>query len=301
MEPAIIKRCTLAEIEAAPNLSALLTEYGIESSIDGLGSQNMQGETYKTLEATGLLHIVGAWVGDELAGFIAVLVAVLPHYGKKVCVSESYFVASVYRKSGAGLMLLAEAERLGTEHGAVGLLLSAPHGGRLADVLPGRGYRKTNEVFFKPLGQIATRTENLPAMTDSAIDKVREAESKLLEMPQVNIPTQHTLHAGMYARTVTIPAGVAITGALIKIPTILIVDGHCEVFTGTETVILNGYHVIQAAPNRKQVFLAYTDTTLTMLFPSQAETVEQAEDEFTDEAACLWSRKNQGESLCQAG
>lgn len=300
MEPAIIKRCTLDQIEAAPNLPALLEEYGAESSIDGLGSQNMQGETYRAVESTGLLHIVGAWVGEELAGFISVLVSVLPHYGKKVCISESYFVASAHRKSGAGLLLLKEAERIGEEHGAAGFLLSAPAGGRLAGVLQGKHYRKTNEVFFKPLGQIAARIENLPAMTGEAVDLVREAETKALELPQIELPTRHSLHAGMYARTIRIPAGVAITGALIKIPTILIVSGHCEVFTGGETVELRGYHVLQAGAHRKQVFMAHEDTDLTMLFPTKATTVEQAENEFTDEADMLQTRRPdmQGVAKC---
>lgn len=300
MEPVTIKRCTLEEVEAAPNLPALLAEYGAESAIEGLGSQNMQGDTYRALEAAGLLRIVGAWLDGELIGFIAVLVSVLPHYGKRVGVSESYFVAPAHRKTGAGLLLLKEAERMALEDGAMGFLLSAPLGSRLASVLPARGYRHTNQVFFKPLGQITAHTRTIPAMTSEAVDKVRGAEAKLMELPQIDIPTQHALHAGMYARTITIPAGAAITGALIKIPTILIIDGHCEVFTGSETVELNGYHVIQAEAHRKQVFLAYTDTHLTMLFPTRAETVEQAENEFTDEAALLWSRRleNQGEHKC---
>lgn len=297
MEPAIIKRCTLAEIEDAPNLQALLAEYGVESSIDGLGGQNMQGETYKALESTGLLHIVGAWVGDELAGFIAVLDYILPHYGKRVCASESYFVASAHRKSGAGVLLRQEAERFGEEQGAVGMLMSAPVGGRLAAVLPACGYRRTNEVFFKPLGQIATRTETLPSMTSEAVGMVREAENRMRAMPQINLPVSHSLHAGMYHRTVTIPAGVGVVGALIKIPTLLIVDGHCTVFIGGGEVTLEGHHVLECQPNRKQVFEAHSDTHLTMIFPTQAATVEEAENEFTDESALLQSRK--GEQACQ--
>lgn len=296
MNDVTLKRCTLAELTAAPNFMALLDEYSAESAIDGLGSQDMQGETYAALESTGLLKIVGAYLGDELIGFIGVLCSVLPHFGKKVGISESYFVAAAHRKTGSGLLLLKEAEAIAAEYGALGFLLSAPLGGRLSSVLPAKGYEQTSQVFFKPL------EPNLPAMTDEAIGKVREAESKLLAMPQVDIPTQHSFHAGMYARTVTIPAGVAITGALIKIPTLLIVNGRCEVFTGGEVVELSGYNVIQASANRKQVFLAHEDTTLTMLFPTTATTIEQAENEFTDEADMLQTRQaeNKGVALCQA-
>lgn len=298
METAIIKRCTLDDLVTAPNWAALLDEYGAESAMDGLGAQNMQLDTYRAMEASGVLYMVGAWVNDELAGFISALISPLPHYGKLICISESFFVAPAHRKSGAGTLLRREIECIGEENGAVGVLMTAPKGGRLAKVLPLCGYRHTNDVFFKPLGQIAAHIETLPAMTSEAIDRVREAESRALELPQVELPTQHNLHAGMYARTVTVPAGMAITGALIKIPTILVVNGHCEVFTGAETVVLNGHHVIQASANRKQVFLAHTDTHLTMLFPTAATTVEQAENEFTDDADMLQTRRPQGELKC---
>ena len=43
----------------------------------------------------------------------------------------------------------------------------------------------------------------------------------MLECPQVAIQTTHHFHAGLYSRTIRIPAGVMITGALIKIPTLL--------------------------------------------------------------------------------
>lgn len=296
MNNVTLKRCALDELTAAPNWTAMLDEYSTESAIDGLGSQDMQGETYKVIERAGLLHIVGAYLGAELIGFIGVLCSVLPHYGKKVGISESYFVAAAHRKTGAGLMLLKEAEKIAGEEGALGFLLSAPLGGRLASVLPAKGYAQTNEVFYKPL------TQNLPAMTNEAIGQARAAETKLLGMPQQTIHTQHSFHAGMYARTATIPAGVAITGALIKIPTLLIVSGHCEVFTGGDVVELHGYNVIEASANRKQVFLAHEDTTLTMLFPTTATTIEQAEDEFTDEADMLQTRQaeNKGVAICQA-
>ncbi|HSV48351.1 MAG TPA: hypothetical protein VLJ58_21360 [Ramlibacter sp.] len=125
-----------------------------------------------------------------------------------------------------------------------------------------------------------------------AIGKVRALESALLaQEDQVEIPTNHVLHAGMYARTVRIPAGHAVTGALIKVPTVLIVNGDVVLYTGDGTVHLTGYHVLPAAAGRKTAFAAIGDTDLTMLFPTQAATVDQAEREFTDEFDALLSRK----------
>jgi hypothetical protein len=129
-------------------------------------------------------------------------------------------------------------------------------------------------------------------MNDDSVNKVRSLESlSLKSLPQVEINTSHIIHGGMYARTIMIPAGVMLTGALIKIATLLIVQGNVLVYIGDETIELSGYNVLPASANRKQAFLAKTDTYITMIFPSNAKDVETAEMEFTDEADILISRK----------
>ena len=131
----------------------------------------------------------------------------------------------------------------------------------------------------------------IPAMTPEAIDKVRALEAITRDLPQVEIPTDHVLHGGMYARTICIPAGVVLTGVLIRVPTLLVFDGDATVNTGDAPVRLTGYHVLAASAHRRQAFLAHEDTRLTMVFSTQAKTVAEAEDEFTDEAHLLFSRK----------
>lgn len=131
-------------------------------------------------------------------------------------------------------------------------------------------------------------------MSPEAIDKVRQLETMALALPQVPIRTEHVLHAGMYARTIVIPAGVMLTGALIKIPTLLIAQGEAVAYIGAdEPMRLGGYTVIAAAAGRKQAFLALTDLRLTMIFPTAAESVQDAEWEFTDEAEALFSRRGE--------
>lgn len=121
--------------------------------------------------------------------------------------------------------------------------------------------------------------------------KLQAIQAALLTAPQVDIATDHVIHGGMYARTITIPAGIVLTGAFIKLPTVLIANGNASVFVGDRWVSIEGYHVLAAAAGRKQVFIAHEDTQLTMIFPTDATTIEQAEDEFTDEAELLFSRK----------
>jgi hypothetical protein len=138
-------------------------------------------------------------------------------------------------------------------------------------------------------------------MTPEAIDKVRALERFTGTLAQVEIPTEHLLHAGLYARTIRIPAGVLLTGAHIKRATVLVISGHVTVFVGEGSIEITGYQVLPASAGRKQVFLAHTDTFVTMLFPTEAATVEAAENEFTDEAGRLLSRRQACESTTITG
>lgn len=133
----------------------------------------------------------------------------------------------------------------------------------------------------------------IQSMDAASIAKVYEIESLALAMPQVDIATQHVFHAGMYARTIMIPAGVMLTGALIKIATMLIVQGDAIVYIGDRSIELKGYHVVPASAGRKQAFVAMADTYLTMIFPTDATEIADAEDEFTDEADMLMSRRGE--------
>lgn len=131
----------------------------------------------------------------------------------------------------------------------------------------------------------------LPTMAADAVEKVRQLETVLWRAPQSALKTHHVLHGGLYSRTVWLPAGAVITGALIKVATTLTINGDVTVFIGEETIELKGYNVIPAGAGRKQAFVAHTDTNMTMTFASNARTVQDAEDEFTNEAHLLLSRQ----------
>ena len=131
----------------------------------------------------------------------------------------------------------------------------------------------------------------VPAMSAAAVASVRALERLVLELPQTQIRTHHVLHGGMYARTILIPAETVLTGALIRVPTMLIIAGDTLVHLDGESVRLSGYHVLPAAAGRKTAFVTIADTHVTMLFPTAARTVEEAEAEFTEEADGLGSRR----------
>jgi len=284
-----IRTLTVAEFAARPELPALLAEYRAESAVpEYAGNDTPQWGTYDALEAAGLLTLFCAFVGAELIGFASLLVSRLPHFGTLVASTESYFVASRSRGTGAGLALLRAVEKHARESGATGLLVSSPAGSRLEQVLERTDMRRSHAVFFKPL----TGQGKLPALAPADRALVEQAQALVRELPQLDIPTEHLLHAGLYARTVRIPAGSLTVGAHMRRATVLVLNGDATMFVGGEERErrYTGYHVLAGAAGRKSMFLAHADTSLTMLLPTGAQTVEQAENEFTDEAAQLLSR-----------
>jgi len=135
------------------------------------------------------------------------------------------------------------------------------------------------------------------SMSPRAIDNVRALERLSLDHVEQVLPiTYHLIHAGMYHRTILVPKGMTLTGALIKRATTVIMVGDASMYGGDgEEERFTGYTVRPAMPGRKQAFYAWSDTYLTMIFPTKARTIAEAEAEFTDEADRLFSRRGQNE------
>lgn len=110
---------------------------------------------------------------------------------------------------------------------------------------------------------------------------------------EVDIPIEHFIHEGVYYRTCKVPKGVAIIGALIKIPTTVIVSGVCYVTLGNTVGRLEGYNVIKAEAGRRQAFRAIEDTYITMCFKTKSTDVKEAEKEFTDEWKLLTTNREE--------
>ncbi len=135
--------------------------------------------------------------------------------------------------------------------------------------------------------------KTLPPTTPEIMEKIALVEAKIRPHEHLlQVEMEHTLHAGMYARTCRLAAYQVITSVLIKIPTLLIVDGDCIVLAGEGWKDLTGYNVLSAMAGRKQIYVTRSETAITMVFPSNAKTVEEAEDEFSDESANLLSRRS---------
>lgn len=143
-----VRRCTVAELEAAPNLFEVLNEYEAESPVPELGVARPDIEAYRRLERLERLYPIGAFDGEMLSGFALPISANVPHFSKLIVTSESFFVVKADRKRGIGMRLLAALEDVAYTVGARGLFISAPTGSVLAQVMHKlKRYRHSNEVF----------------------------------------------------------------------------------------------------------------------------------------------------------
>jgi hypothetical protein len=97
----------------------------------------------------------------------------------------------------------------------------------------------------------------------------------------------------MYARTIRREPGVVAVGSLVLRATILIVNGDCSLLDGDgSTRRLTGYNVLSGLAGRKSLSLTHGPVEMTMIFPTSAQTVEEAENEIFGDADQLLSRKD---------
>ena len=133
----------------------------------------------------------------------------------------------------------------------------------------------------------------LPPCTPEALAKVMAIRERIDdELTPCEFPTEAFFHAGCYVRTCKVPRNTVLAGAVIKVPTVLVVSGHCYMTAGDAVREIDGFAVLRGAAGRSQVFRALEDTYLTMFYASAAESLDAAEEEFTDEYEQLLTRNH---------
>ena len=119
-------------------------------------------------------------------------------------------------------------------------------------------------------------------------------ESELLGLPQVDLSTTHLVHGGMYARTILIPGGTLLTGALTEMDNICVLYGDITVTTDKGTQHLQGFNVLPAKAGAKRAGIAHADTWWTTLIPTELTDIEAIEDSMTSESDRLHTRRALG-------
>jgi len=142
--------------------------------------------------------------------------------------------------------------------------------------------------------------ELLPTSPE-ALDRIYKEQERLLPSLDVPVQTDHVLHGGMYSRTVTLAPGVELVGALIRKATLVITVGEANVLVNENWESIRGYRVFPASAGRKQIFIAKSALIITMVFPTAAKSVKEAEEEFTVESELLLSRRQDCNSVTITG
>ena len=128
-----------------------------------------------------------------------------------------------------------------------------------------------------------TDITNIHPTSPEAVERITafiSAAKKAFPDESDRMSMRHDFHAGMYVRTLFVPAGMIVANDLIKIPTVLIVSGDCVITDTESTVRINGYEVLLGAAARQCVVRTLRDTYFSMCFATHAKTVEEAEKEF---------------------
>jgi len=105
--------------------------------------------------------------------------------------------------------------------------------------------------------------------------RVERLESILEQYPQVECPVQHHFAPGVYAREMTIPAGVIATGAVHKTEHLSIVVGHCLLTTDDGVKEICGHHTFVSKPGAKRALTAIADTVMTTIHPTEETDLEK--------------------------
>lgn len=120
--------------------------------------------------------------------------------------------------------------------------------------------------------------------------QVNRLEAELLELPQVDLKTTHALSGGVYARTIFIPAGTALTGASHKKDHLNMMQGDITVWTDQGMKRMTGQHVIPTKAGCKRVGYAHADTSWTTICATSLIEIEEIEADLVEEPERLQTR-----------
>lgn len=112
--------------------------------------------------------------------------------------------------------------------------------------------------------------------------RVLAFEQEQLKKPQVEIPVEHHFFPGGYARTIRVPAGTELTGAIHKYKNFnLLVSGELLIIAEDGPQHLVAPAQFWSPPGTKRVGLMLTDVVWTTILPTELTDVEEITKQFT--------------------
>lgn len=126
--------------------------------------------------------------------------------------------------------------------------------------------------------------QNFFAADKPLTDRVNALKTELLKMDQIELPTQHLFHGGMYCRQVWRPAGCTIVGKVHKKEHFyMVVEGTVIVTTDEGVQELTAPALLCSKPGTQRAVFAVTDAMCMTIHRVDANTVEGAADELVED------------------
>jgi hypothetical protein len=102
-------------------------------------------------------------------------------------------------------------------------------------------------------------------------------------MPQVELPTEHIFHGGMYCRQLFQPAGSLVVGKVHKKEHFfMVVQGTVAITGDGETLLYTAPFMLTSKPGTKRALYAETDVVYMTIHRADSTTVEAVEDELVE-------------------
>jgi hypothetical protein len=117
-------------------------------------------------------------------------------------------------------------------------------------------------------------------------EKVERLECELEHAPQVECPVRHYFVPGMYAREMTIPAGVVLTGAVHKTEHLSTISaGRIAVQTEDGVIEIAAPYTFVSKPGAKRAGYAIETTVWTTYHATQTTDLDALVEELTESTA----------------
>jgi hypothetical protein len=139
----------------------------------------------------------------------------------------------------------------------------------------------------------------LVSLDDISIrDKIFVAEAFLKEQPQVDIPVQHYFSQGVYAREITIPAGLIITGEIHKFAQLNILSkGRMQVYTEEGIREVEAPFTVVSPPGTKRIAHTLTECVWTTIHGTDETDVDIIRSQFIAKDEREWLEFSKSEQL----
>ena len=120
-------------------------------------------------------------------------------------------------------------------------------------------------------------------------EKTFIAEALMKEQPQVDLPVKHYFSNGVYAREITIPAGITLVGEIHKFENLNILSKGTMLVSGDEGVMeVSAPFTVVSPPGTKRIAHTLTECVWTTIHGTDLKDVELIKAHFIAQTEEEW-------------